>query len=164
MYRILCVCTGNICRSPMAEGILRDRLHKAGLSQSIQIDSAGIQGYHVGESPDIRAQNVAKHHGIDLKGIRSRRFNDEDFELYDMIFAMDMGHYKSLQMRSPANANASVELFLEYAGCEGCFEVPDPYYGTSDDFEDVFQLLAQNTPAVIAAIQEEMTQCLSSTA
>lgn len=164
MYRILCVCTGNICRSPIAEGVLRAEAHKAGLSHTIQIDSAGIQGYHVGESPDIRAQTIAKKHGVDLKELRSRRFNDEDFELYHMILAMDMGHYKSLQLRNPSNSRASVELFLEYAGCEDSFEVPDPYYGTSDDFEDVFQLIARNAPLVIAAIQEERTQCLSSSA
>jgi protein-tyrosine phosphatase len=137
--KILMVCTGNICRSPTAEGVLRNVLEKAGLGQKVQIDSAGTHDYHCGEAPDRRAQLHAKRRGYDLSGLRARLVEEGDFAKFDLILAMDRGHLKLLQRASPPEHRHKVKLYLEFAGMPDT-DVPDPYYGGPDGFERVLDV------------------------
>lgn len=133
MYKILFVCTGNICRSPTAEGILRTQAAQRGIP--LHIDSAGTHGYHIGETPDARSVAHAKKRGVDISNLRARKVTLADFEAFDVILALDNGHLHQLQLMRPRTAKAKLELFL------GDTDVPDPYYGTAKDFEHVLDLV-----------------------
>jgi len=134
------VCLGNICRSPLAEGILRSKLVK--LIPNILIDSAGTIGMHAGQAPDHRSISVALNHGIDISKQHARKFSIEDFEHFDVIFAMDNSNKKDiLSLARSKSDQQKVHLFLEYAGIEGTKEVPDPYYGGQKEFEEVYLLI-----------------------
>src|SRR5262245_40022021 len=133
MYRILFVCTGNICRSPTAEGVLRHRLEKHGLHNEVEVDSAGTHAYHVGEAPDSRSVAAANRRGIDIGSLRARKVSREDFSRFDLILGLDRGHVELLNRFSPAKSLASVALFIDQ-------EVPDPYYGGPEGFEQVLDL------------------------
>jgi protein-tyrosine phosphatase len=130
---ILFVCTGNICRSPTAEGVLRELSEKAGLE--LRIESAGLGDWHVGQPPDERSQHHARSRGYDLSAQRARQVRPGDFEEFDMILAMDRGHLRSLQKMAHARHHAKIRLFVADA------EVPDPYYGGADGFEQVLDLV-----------------------
>lgn len=134
------VCIGNICRSPLAEGILKDKLAKSGLD--FIIDSAGIISYHAGEEPDYRSIETARRHGIDISGQIARKFSPDDFEKFDLIFAMDNEVSDELiSLAKSSGHRKKIHLFLEYAGYKSGSIVPDPYYGTKNDFENVFLLI-----------------------
>lgn len=144
---ILLVCMGNICRSPLAEAVLRYHFLAAGFGTSIRLDSAGTLGAHAGSPPDKRAQQVAASHGYDLSKLRARRVLAEDFQRFDLILAMDADNLRDLQQmradRSAAAGRAELDLFLCHAGVEGTVgshEVPDPYYGPLAGFERVLQM------------------------
>lgn len=138
--KILFVCLGNICRSPLAEGILLHLNEKQKLGWTI--DSAGTANYHVGEAPDARTIKNAAKHGIDLKPLRARQFKAQDFEKFDFIFVMDTNNYQNvIQLSQKETQRKKVYLFLEYVSHTNLSEVPDPYYGTEQDFEEVFQLV-----------------------
>jgi len=147
--RILFVCLGNICRSPLAEGIMLHLNHQLGLGW--EIDSAGTAGYHIGEAPDRRTIANAAKHGVDLKPLRARQFTAADFDRFDHILVMDQNNYKNV-VREAKNAvqKAKVCLFLEQALHQPHAEVPDPYYGTEQDFEAVFQLVWKGCEALAA--------------
>lgn len=139
---ILFVCLGNICRSPTAEGVTR---HLAALETpplSIEIDSAGTGGYHIGAAPDRRSQSAARRRGIDISGLRARRVVAEDYLKFDLMLAMDRENLSALKSARPRDARAEVRLFLEYAPQTGLAEVPDPYWGGERDFERVLDLCA----------------------
>lgn len=140
VIKVLFVCTGNICRSPTAEGVFRQLAHDAGLESRFHIDSAGTDSYHVGESPDRRAVKIAAHHGVSLQGQRARALKPEDFNSFDYIYAMDGGHLYDMQDRAPAGHSGRIELFLAAAGHQAQ-DVPDPWYGNDADFENVFALV-----------------------
>ena len=131
--KVLFVCTGNICRSPTAEGILRrlGELEK----MSIHVESRGTHDYHVGEPPDERAQDHAKRRGYDLSAQRAKQVGKRDFEEFDLVLAMDRGHLRILQRLCPPQHAGKVRLFLREA------DVPDPYYGGPDGFEQVLDLV-----------------------
>jgi protein-tyrosine phosphatase len=131
---ILFVCTGNICRSPTADGVLRQ------LAPHLTVDSAGTHAYHVGEAPDTRSQYIAKARGYDLSTLRARKVTPADFTNFDLILAMDMGHYDYLARLQPKDSTAALALFLDYAGL-GKHDVPDPYYGKAKDFEACLNLI-----------------------
>lgn len=132
--RILMVCLGNICRSPLAEGIMRSKL-----TTDYYIDSAGTGGWHAGEAPDKRSIQTAQNHGIDISKQSARKFSITDFDTFDVIFVMDQSNYKDVINLAPNEAAKSkVQLLLNNSK-----EVPDPYYGTLEDFEQVYQLLNQ---------------------
>lgn len=146
MIRVLFVCLGNICRSPMAEGIFRHLVEQEGLSDHFLIDSAGTSGWHAGEKPDRRMRQTAKEHGLSLDSQRSRQFIKQDFEEFDYILAMDrsnLDNIKKLQIQ-PEHQTAKVTLMRDYDLLQANPNVPDPYYGGQNGFEEVFDILLRS--------------------
>ncbi len=144
---ILFVCLGNICRSPMAEGMLREAAAKAGLD--ITVDSAGTADYHVNDPPDPRAIATARAHGVDISGARGRRLADEDFHAFTHIFALDKANMAGIKARAPRHATASLSLVLDaVAGSHG-HGVDDPYYGDEAGFEECWQSLRGAIDAMV---------------
>ncbi|MBD8877379.1 low molecular weight protein-tyrosine-phosphatase [Roseibium polysiphoniae] len=137
MTSILFVCLGNICRSPLAEGIFRHTLKEAGRIEGIQIDSAGTGTWHEGNPPDPRSIEVATRYGIDISGQRARQVRQQDFSDFDLILAMDKSNLSKLRQIAPKDATAHLRLFLDAPE----HEVPDPYYGGDKGFEAVFHML-----------------------
>lgn len=151
--KILYVCTGNICRSPTADGVMRHKLAARGLSH-IEVDSAGTHSYHVGEAPDRRTVAAAKKRGYDLSALRARKVTREDFHQFDLILVLDNGHLETLQLMQPKGSKANVALFLEYAGATPQTQVPDPYYGGAQDFEHVLDLCEAACEAIVERLAE----------
>lgn len=152
MVGVLFVCTGNICRSPTAEGVFRARARDAGLLDRLQVDSAGTHDYHVGEPPDRRAIAHAARRGIDIAGLRARQLRREDFARFDYVLAMDRGHRKLL-LRAAGEQVARVRLYLDFAPGLAGRDVPDPYYGEAEDFEHVLDLVEPATAGLIEHIR-----------
>lgn len=147
--RILFVCTGNICRSPTAEAIMRARIKAAGLP--FETASAGTHGYHIGDPPDRRSCEIALHKGLDMSALRAKQVISEDFERFDCILAMDQGHLAILQRLCPPDHQAKLGLFLAAAGlsAEEGFDVPDPYYGGMDGFQAVYRLIERGVDLLL---------------
>lgn len=139
--KVLFVCMGNICRSPTAEGVFTKLIEDRGARHRFHVDSAGTHAYHVGEPPDLRAQQTARQRGIDLSYIRARKFSPADFEEFDHILAMDSDNLAILQQACPEMHLGKVKLFLDYAPQRDERDVPDPYYGGRNGFEHVFDLV-----------------------
>jgi protein-tyrosine phosphatase len=137
---VLFVCTGNICRSPTAEGVFKHCVEKAGLAARITSDSAGTHDYHVGEPPDPRTQAAARRRGYELGELRARRVRRDDFERFDYVLAMDEANLRQLERICPQQHAHKLKLFLEF-GDGVPREVPDPYYGDPDGFERVLDLV-----------------------
>ncbi|WP_237275364.1 low molecular weight protein-tyrosine-phosphatase [Tenacibaculum ovolyticum] len=138
MKKILMVCLGNICRSPLAEGILQSKLS----ADFFEIDSAGTAGYHVGELPDKRSIAVARKYGVDITNQRSRKFVKSDFKEFDLIFAMDESNYDNIiSMIDDSNDIPKVKLILNELYPSEDRSVPDPYYGGDQGFENVYKML-----------------------
>ena len=138
--KILMVCLGNICRSPLAEGILSEKLP----SSKFKVDSAGTAGYHVGKKPDTRSIQVAQKNGIDITYQRGRQFNVNDFGKFDLIYAMDFSVYKDIIDLAPdENAKSKVKMILNEVFPGENMDVPDPYYGSDFGFESVYKMLDQ---------------------
>jgi protein-tyrosine phosphatase len=152
-YAVLFCCTGNICRSPTAEGIFMKKVSDAGLAGRILIDSAGTHGYHVGEAPDPRAQVAAKARGYDLSGLRARRFDRGDFERFDLVLAMDHGNRAFLAQLCPPSRETKLRLMMDYARSYTAPEVPDPYDGGPEDFERVLDMLEDATEGLLETIR-----------
>ena len=136
--KLLLVCLGNICRSPMAEGIIRKKIEVQGLQ--IEVDSAGTSDYHVGEHPDSRAIATAKKFGIDISTLRGRQFTVSDFDNFDRIYAMDRNNYKNI-LSLARNAADKEKIFYFYFVNEEGADVPDPWFGGSESFVPVFKLI-----------------------
>lgn len=151
--RILMVCTGNICRSPTAEGVFRKMAEDAGLGGIVETDSAGTHGYHVGDPPDARSQKAAKKRGYDLSDQRARRVRDNDFDDFDLILAMDGGHHAALSASAPGHAQDRIRLFLEFSEAHSG-NVPDPYYGSGDGFELVLDMVEDASRGLIGHIEK----------
>ncbi|WP_412561171.1 low molecular weight protein-tyrosine-phosphatase [Winogradskyella sp. MIT101101] len=151
MTRILVVCLGNICRSPLAHGILESKLPK----DSFYVDSAGTAAYHIGNSPDHRSIKVAKTHGVDISGQSARQFRVSDFDTFDYIYAMDASNYNNIISLARNNDDiGKVKLFLEENNSVSDKNVPDPYYGDISDFEYVFDLLEATSKILSAKLKE----------
>ena len=132
------VCLGNICRSPLAEGILQSKLD----ANFFSVDSAGTAAYHIGELPDQRSIAVAKKHGIDISNQKARKFNIKDFIEFDIIYAMDKENYQNLCSLAKNNTELQkVKMILDEVKPSQNLSVPDPYYGGDDGFQNVYQLL-----------------------
>jgi protein-tyrosine phosphatase len=144
--RLLFVCLGNICRSPTAEGVMRHLLVEEGLDEVVELDSAGTGDWHVGHAPDHRSASAASGRGIELTG-QARQVELADFEAYDLVLAMDRANHDDLLALAPDEAaRERVRLLREYdpeAVATGELEVPDPYYGAADGFEDVLDLVTR---------------------
>lgn len=150
--RVLFVCMGNICRSPTAEGVLRQRLSAAGLAAKVTVDSAGTGDWHVGKAPDGRSAQAAAARGYDLSSLRARQVQREDFQRFDLILAMDHDNLARLQALRPVTSGAELDLFLRRYDL-ALDEVPDPYYGGADGFEQVLDLIEQASDALLAEIR-----------
>ena len=139
--KVLFVCMGNICRSPTAEGVFRKLTEDMSPELQLHIDSAGTHAYHVGEPPDHRAQTAARARGIDLSSIRARKVTSQDFELFDFVLAMDRLNYEHLATLCPDDYRDRLHLFLSFAEDIALDDVPDPYYGGPNGFEQVLDLV-----------------------
>jgi len=145
MTRILMVCLGNICRSPLAHGILESKLNNS----EFYVDSAGTAAYHIGHQPDHRSIKVARNNGINISHQTARQFKTSDFDLFDYIYAMDSSNYTNIISLARNNSDiGKVKLFLEENPNISNKNVPDPYYGDMNDFEYVFDLI-ETTSAII---------------
>ncbi len=151
---VVFVCTGNICRSPMAEGIFRRMIEDTGLSDRIIIDSAGTHGYHVGEPPDARAVEAAARRGYDLSKLRARKFQREDFHRFDLVLAMDRDNHGILSRLAQPSAGHRLRMMMEYASQFREIEVPDPYYGGPDGFERVLDMLEDAAQGLLEALRK----------
>ena len=153
MVKILFVCMGNICRSPTAEGVFRQKVIDAGLQDKVHIDSAGTHAYHVGEPPDSRAQAAALKRGFDLSDQRARRVSPADFEEFDYVIAMDSSNAADLHAICPPGQEHKIKLFLEFGSQSDVTEVPDPYYGGSTGFERVLDLIEDAADGLLNEIR-----------
>jgi protein-tyrosine phosphatase len=141
IFSVLFICTGNICRSPTAEGVLRHLAAERSLE--LRIESAGVGDWHIGDPPDERALRHAKSRGYDLSAQRARQVRAQDFDEFDMILAMDRSHLRALQRIAPAQHQAKIRLFVPD------FDVPDPYYGGAEGFEKVLDLVEERCRALL---------------
>lgn len=141
--RVLLVCLGNICRSPTAEEVLRVKARRSGLA--VEFDSAGTENYHIGAAPDPRSIQHAATRGYQLGGLRARQVHASDFAEFDLIFAADEANLHELRRRCPAEYQGRLRLFLNDRA------LPDPYYGTGDDFEKVLDLVEKQADSLVAA-------------
>ena len=156
-FGVLMVCMGNICRSPMAEGVLRGKLDGAGLGRRVQVASAGTHGLHGGAPPDPRAVAAARQRGYDLSGVRSRRVTDADFERYALLLAMDVDNLTGLESRCPPHRRERVRLLLEMAPRpDGVLEIPDPYYGPAQGFETVLDMIEAACDALVVDLADRL--------
>ena len=153
---VLIVCTGNICRSPTAEGVMREQAKQRGLGDRIRIASAGTEDYHVGDSPDPRTLKHASKRGYDLSAQRASQVKEEDFQAFDYILAMDRGHLRTLRSIAPAGSKAKLGLFLEASGKWKGEDVPDPYYGGVDGFEQVLDMVEEAARRWLDRIETEI--------
>ncbi|MGZ3306487.1 MAG: low molecular weight protein-tyrosine-phosphatase [Asticcacaulis sp.] len=152
MTSILFVCLGNICRSPLAEGLMREAVREAGI-HGVTVDSAGCGGWHTGEAPDRRALACAARHGLDISNHRARQVNAADFQSFDLILGLDRDNVRHLNRIQPAQATARVGLFLEEA-LDLAKDVPDPYYGGDADFEAVYALCEKAARALAVRLTQ----------
>ncbi len=153
--RILFVCMGNICRSPTAEGMFRHLLHSQAPELPVEVDSAGTEGYHIGQPPDGRAQAAALGRGVDLSQQRARQVVEQDYELFDYILAMDEDNLSRLRAKAPAGYSGHLGLFLQYAPDARVSEVPDPFYGGPAGFERVLDLVEAASAGLLQSLQRK---------
>ena len=154
--RVLFVCLGNICRSPLAENIFREHVRRAGREGEFEIDSAGTGAYHVGESPDRRMSATAREHGLELTG-EARQFRQSDFDEFDWIIAMDASNRANmLRLARDNNDRAKVHMLLEFdpnaSNTSHIEDVQDPYYGGASGFEKVYQIVERSSQELLATI------------
>lgn len=152
-YAVLFCCTGNICRSPTAEGVFAKKISAGGLAGRIVVDSAGTHGYHLGEAPDRRTQSAARARGYDLSGLRARRVGRDDFDRFDLVLAMDQGNHAFLARLCPPAGGHKLKLMMEYARSHTAREVPDPYDGGPEGFDLVLDMLEDAADGLLAAIR-----------
>ncbi|MFJ5547082.1 low molecular weight protein-tyrosine-phosphatase [Streptomyces sp. NPDC093225] len=153
MYRVCFVCTGNICRSPMAEAVFRARVRAAGLDGVVEVSSAGTGGWHEGDGADPRTLDVLAAAGYELDH-RARRFRASWFDRLDLVLALDAGHARDLRRLAPgAEAAAKVRLLRSYDPAADGPDVPDPYYGGRDGFEECLEMVEAAGPGLLAEIR-----------
>lgn len=155
-YRVLFVCLGNICRSPMAHGVFRAKLAKAGLSDQVEVESAGIGGWHVGNPPDERAQAESERRGYDLSDLRARKVTRQDFATFDRIIGMDDDNMRDLKALAQGKNAERISLFMSYAPQFGEKEIPDPYYGGEDGFTHALDLVEAASDGLLDAVRNDL--------
>ncbi len=151
---ILFVCLGNICRSPTAEGVFRHWVEQEGDSDWITVDSAGTHAYHVGASPDNRSQHAAKIRGVDLSALRGRQATVADFDDFDYLLAMDEENFNNLTQLAPDEQQYKIKMFMKYAKNFEERDVPDPYYGGSQGFEHVLDLIEDASQGLLEHLRQ----------
>lgn len=156
-YRVCFVCTGNICRSPMAESVFRARVAEAGLDGAVEVDSAGTGGWHEGEAADPRTVSVLEEHGYDT-GHVARQFQPSWFARLDLVIALDTGHLKALRRLAATEEDVrKIHLLRSYDPASGDdLDVPDPYYGGSDGFEECLEMVEAASTGLLAAVRERL--------
>ncbi|MGB6346394.1 MAG: low molecular weight protein-tyrosine-phosphatase [Methyloceanibacter sp.] len=151
-HRLLFVCLGNICRSPMAEGVFRRVIEEEGLAERFEVDSAGLGDWHIGQAPDARAQTAAQARGIDISGQSARQIAPEDFSRFDLLIAMDRANSAELRRRAPREAHAKIRHFLEFAPHVGTKDVPDPFFGDAEGFDQALDLIEEAAQGLLASL------------
>ncbi len=152
--RVLFVCLGNICRSPTAEGVFRQKAKARGVD--VTTDSCGTAAYHVGDPPDRRSAAAAKARGYPIDDLRGRQVEADDFETFDLILAMDKENLRNLRAIAPDHAAHKLRLFLSFAKSADSEEVPDPYYGGDEGFAHVLDLVEDASEGLLDWIEREM--------
>lgn len=157
--RVLFVCTGNICRSPTAHAVFLRRVHEAGLAERIEVDSAGTHGFHVGQAPDRRSTEAAARRGYDLTDLRARQVEAADLTTFDYVLAMDGGNLAMLQALMSTGGvsapRARLGLLLDFVEDVAGEDVPDPYYGARNGFEEVLDLVERGAEQVLARVRQQ---------
>ncbi len=153
---VLFVCLGNICRSPTAHGFFLKKLENSGLSNQVEVDSAGTSGWHIGSPPDSRSSQAAQKRGVDLSVLRGRQVCSEDFETYDYVLAMDDDNLDDLRRICPASYTGKLCLFLDYSSQNKYSEVPDPYHGGSKGFELVLDLIEDGCEGLLEVVKKQI--------
>jgi protein-tyrosine phosphatase len=155
---VLFVCLGNICRSPLAEGVARHRAAGRGLDDALRIDSAGTGAWHVGEAPDPRSTDVAERNGIELRG-PARKVTTQDLRSFDLVLAMDRDNLEALEgLRENADGRARIHLFRAFDPEPGDGEVPDPYFGGPDGFDQVFEMVDRTVERLLDRIEDSRNE------
>jgi protein-tyrosine phosphatase len=149
-HRLLFVCLGNICRSPMAEGVFRRVAEEEGVLHLFAIDSAGMGHWHIGQAPDQRAQAAARARGIDISNQSARQVTRSDFAAFDLLIAMDGANFADLSQLAPKEARHKVRRFLDYAPHVGTKDVPDPFFGGSEGFDQALDLIEEASRGLLA--------------
>lgn len=154
---VLFVCTGNICRSPTAEGVFRAQVRQSGFEQRFVIDSAGTGGWHHGEAPDPRSVKAAMTRGVDISPLRARQLRQQDYSNFDYLIALDRTHLTHMQENQPPATQGRLSLLMSYSKMtgSGSGDVPDPYYGGPDDFERVYDLIESGTQGLLDFLIQE---------
>lgn len=155
VVKVLFVCLGNICRSPSAHGVFQQLVDKAGLQHKIEVDSAGTGEWHVGKPPDKRAIAAASKRGYDLSPLRARQFRADDLQQFDYVLAMDQENLQDMLAAKQSEPRGHVGLFLEFDKSSEYTEVPDPYYGGSNGFERVLDLIESASLGLLDHIQKQ---------
>lgn len=147
--KILMVCLGNICRSPLADGILADKVK----DMDVEVDSAGTASYHIGEAPDHRSIKIARKYGINISSLKGRQFGVNDFDTFDKIYVMDESNYNNVvDLARNDDDKAKVDFILNESNPNSNDEVPDPYYGGDQGFENVYRMLDEATQQIVHKI------------
>ncbi|NJD24565.1 MAG: low molecular weight phosphotyrosine protein phosphatase [Betaproteobacteria bacterium] len=155
-FRVLMVCMGNICRSPTAEGVVRQFIKNNRLGDLVEVDSAGTHGYHVGEAPDSRTQRAAAARGYNLSQLRARKVARQDLEYFDLILAMDRSNLDNLRRMAPPELHDRIRLFMEYARNFDDDEVPDPYYGLGHGFDLVLDMVEDAALGLVEDLKKKL--------
>jgi len=154
--KVLFVCTGNICRSPTAEAVFRAKAAARGIGERVFADSAGTHGYHIGDPPDPRSCDAARRRGYPMNGMFARKVSAADFRAFDIVVAMDEGHFRLLRRLAPPDAHAKLRLFMELVREATHRDVPDPYYGGPEGFDEVLDLVETGVDALLDEIEAKL--------
>lgn len=156
--RVLFVCMGNICRSPMAEGVFRQLVRQAGLDDVVKVSSAGTHGFHAGEAPDKRAQAAMAKRGYDISDLKASKVSDSAFDEFDMILTMDWDNLQALQQAFPKRAHHKLQLLMRFATEHETATIPDPYYGNAQGFEQVLDYIEDACAGLLDVAKRRATQ------